>query len=89
MTHRPLAHEAGWAEVNLEKFFEICGAVLVSTETEIAGEHAEVDPWPLKTGIKSINDNVIHADFAPSVAEADAILAKFGYVDKEVEAIAA
>lgn len=43
----------------------------------------------LKSRITSINDNVIHADFAPSVAEADAILAKFGYVDKEVEAIAA
>jgi hypothetical protein len=43
----------------------------------------------LKSRIKNINDNIVNVDFAPSADEADAILAKFGYVDKEVEAIAA
>jgi hypothetical protein len=39
---------------------------------------AEDNGWPLKTSIKNIyaNDNV---DMAPSVAEADEILARFGF----------
>ena len=73
----------------LARFFDNIGAELVSTCVERVAEHAEVDPWPLKTGIKNINDNIVNVDFAPSVAEADAILAKFGYVDAAVEAIAA
>ena len=46
---------------------------------------AEDDGWPLKTSIKkniNANDNV-DMEFAPSVAEADEILAKFGYVEEE------
>ena len=39
---------------------------------------AEDDGWPLKTSIKNIyaNSNI---DMAPSVAEADEILARFGF----------
>ena len=45
---------------------------------------AEDDGWPLKKTIKNIyaNDN-IDMEMAPSVAEADEILAKFGYVEEE------
>lgn len=32
----------------------------------------------------NINDNVVNVDFAPSVAQADAVLAQFGFVDREV-----
>lgn len=33
---------------------------------------------------KNRNDNIVNVDFAPSVSEADAILAQFGYVEREV-----
>ena len=51
---------------------------------------AEDDGWPLKTSIKNIyaNDN-IDMEFAPSVTEADEILAKFGYVEEESFQLAA
>jgi hypothetical protein len=44
----------------------------------------EDDGWPLKTSIKNIyaNDD-IDMEVALSVAEADEILAKFGYVEEE------
>ena len=45
---------------------------------------AEDDGWPLKKTIKTLNANSnIDMDMAPSVAEADEILAKFGYVEEE------
>jgi len=46
---------------------------------------AEDDSWPLKTSIKNIyaNDNV---DMAPSVAEADEILARFGFQEAALAA---
>ena len=46
---------------------------------------AEDDGWPLKNIYQkniNANDNV-DMEFAPSVAEADEILAKFGYVEEE------
>ena len=51
---------------------------------------AEDDGWPLKKTIKNIyaNDN-IDMEMAPSVAEADEILAKFGYVEEEALQMAA
>ncbi len=51
---------------------------------------AEDDGWPLKTPIKNThaNDN-IDMEMAPSVAEADEILAKFGYVEEEALQMAA
>ena len=50
----------------------------------------EDDGWPLKKTIKNIyaNDN-IDMEMAPSVAEADEILAKFGYVEEEALQMAA
>ena len=49
---------------------------------------AEDNGWPLKISIKNTyaNDNV---DMAPSLAEADEILAKFGYVEEEELQLAA
>ena len=51
---------------------------------------AEDDGWPLKKTIKNIyaNDN-IDMEMAPSVAEADEIHAKFGYVEEEALQMAA
>ena len=51
---------------------------------------AEDDGRPLKTSIKNIyaNDN-IDMEMAPSVAEADEILAQFGYVEEEAIQMAA
>ena len=51
---------------------------------------AEDDGRPLKTPIKNIyaNDN-IDMEMAPSVAEADEILAQFGYVEEEALLLAA
>ena len=51
---------------------------------------AEDDGWPLKTSIKNTyaNDN-IDMEMAPSVAEADEILAQFGYVEEEALQLAA
>ena len=51
---------------------------------------AEDDGWPLKTSIKNIyaNDD-IDMEVALSVAEADEILAKFGYVEEEALQMAA
>jgi len=50
----------------------------------------EDDGWPLKTSIKNIyaNDD-IDMEMALSVAEADEILAKFGYVEEEALQMAA
>jgi len=50
----------------------------------------EDDGWPLKTSIKNIyaNDD-IDMEVALSVAEADEILAKFGYVEEEALLLAA
>ena len=47
---------------------------------------AEDDGWPLKTSIKNIyaNDD-IDMEMALSVAEADEILAKHGYVEEELQ----
>ena len=55
-----------------------------------ARSQAEDDGWPLKKTIKNIyaNDN-IDMEMAPSVAEADEILAKFGYVEEEALQMAA
>ena len=46
---------------------------------------AEDDGWPLKTSIKNIyaNSNI---DMAPSVAEADEILARFGFQEAALAA---
>ena len=45
---------------------------------------AEDNGWPLKTPIKKLNANdKVDMEMAPSVAEADEILAKFGYVEEE------
>ena len=44
----------------------------------------EDDGWPLKTSIKKLNANDnVDMGMALSVAEADEILAKFGYVEDE------
>lgn len=40
----------------------------------------------VKTPVKTLNDNIVNVDFAPSVADADAVLAQFGYVDAEAVA---
>ena len=52
---------------------------------------AEDDGWPLKISIKKLNaNNDVHMEFSPpSLAEADEILAKFGYVEEEVLQMAA
>ena len=51
---------------------------------------AEDDGWPLKTSIKNIYANEdIDIEVALSVAEADEILAKFGYVEEEALQMAA
>ena len=51
---------------------------------------AEDDGWPLKKTIKNIYANSnIDMDMAPSVAEADEILAEFGYVEEEALQMAA
>ena len=46
---------------------------------------AEDNGWPLKTSIKNIyaNSNI---DMAPSLDEADAILAKFGWAEESAVA---
>jgi hypothetical protein len=45
---------------------------------------AEDDGWPLKKTIENLNANDnVDMEKAPSVAEADEILAKFGYVEEE------
>tara|TARA_Y100000310_G_scaffold199419_1_gene199394 strand:- start:103 stop:342 length:240 start_codon:yes stop_codon:yes gene_type:complete len=46
---------------------------------------AEDNGWPLKTPIKKLNaNNDVDMEFSPpSLAEADEILAKFGYVEEE------
>ena len=51
---------------------------------------AEDDSWPLKISIKNTyaNDDV-DMEMAPSVAEADEILAQFGYVEEEALQLAA
>jgi len=55
-----------------------------------AGLQAEDDGWPLKKTVKNIYANSnIDMDMAPSVAEADEILAKFGYVEDTQESISA
>lgn len=38
----------------------------------------------VKTPMKKLNDKIVHVNFAPSLAEADAVLARFGFVDREV-----
>ena len=51
---------------------------------------AEDDSWPLKNSIKNIYANSnIDMETAPSLAEADEILAKFGYVEDEALLLAA
>ena len=51
---------------------------------------AEDNGWPLKIPIKNIYANSdIDMEMAPSVAEADEILAKFGYVEEEELQLAA
>ena len=51
---------------------------------------AEDDGWPLKKTVKNIYANSnIDMDMAPSVAEADEILAKFFYVEGSQESIPA
>ena len=55
-----------------------------------AGLQAEDDGWPLKKTVKNIYANSnIDMDMAPSLAEADEILAKFGYVEGTQESIPA
>ena len=46
-----------------------------------AGLQAEDDGWPLKKTVKNIyaNSNI---DMAPSLAEADEILARFGWTEE-------
>jgi hypothetical protein len=46
-----------------------------------ARSQVEDDGWPLKTSIKNIyaNSNI---DMAPSLAEADEILARFGWTEE-------
>ena len=45
---------------------------------------AEDDGWPLKKTIKTLNANAnVDMEMAPSLAEADEILAKFGFVEDE------
>ena len=46
---------------------------------------AEDNGWPLKTSIKNIYANSI-IDMAPSLDEADAILAKFGWAEESAVA---
>jgi len=47
---------------------------------------AEDDGRPLKKTIKNIYANSnIDMEFAPSLAEADEILAKFGFVEEELQ----
>ena len=51
---------------------------------------AEDDGWPLKTSIENIYaNNDVDMEMAPSVAEADEILAKFSYVEEEELQLAA
>jgi len=60
------------------------GPVLVSTESWNYGLHVE-EAWlaSLKHLGKQINANTNTVDFAPSVEEADAVLASFGYADAD------
>jgi len=47
---------------------------------------AEDNGWPLKTPIENTYANSnIDMEFAPSLAEADEILAKFGFVEEELQ----
>ena len=51
---------------------------------------AEDDGWPLKIPIKNSNANAnVDMEMAPSLAEADEILASFGYVEDEALSLAA
>ena len=51
---------------------------------------AEDDSRPLKTSIKNIYaNNDVDMEMAPSLAEADEILAQFGYVEEEALQLAA
>ena len=51
---------------------------------------AEDDSWPLKNSIKNIDaNNDVDMEMAPSLAEADEILAKFGFVEDEALLLAA
>ena len=50
----------------------------------------EDDSWPLKNSIKNIYaNNDVDMEMAPSVAEADEILAQFGYAEEEALLLAA
>ena len=44
---------------------------------------AENDGWSLKTPVAKSNAKNIDTEMAPSLAEADEILAKFGYTEDE------
>ena len=47
---------------------------------------AEDNGWPLKMSIENTYANSnIDMEFAPSLAEADEILAQFGYVEEELQ----
>ena len=51
---------------------------------------AEDDSWPLKSSIKNIYaNNDVDMGMALSLAEADEILAKFGYVEDEATLLVA
>jgi hypothetical protein len=45
--------------------------------------HAGDGSWPRKTPAAKSNANANDMGLAPSVAEADAILARFGYVERD------
>jgi hypothetical protein len=60
---------------------------MVSTFSSKLKRHAVDGSWPLKTSTKKSNaKNIIDVEFAPSIAEADEILARFGYVDADLVA---
>ena len=55
-----------------------------------AGLQAEDDGWPLKISIKNIYaNNNVDMEMAPSLTEADEILAKFGFVEDEALSLVA
>lgn len=73
------------------------GRVLVSIQESVSDAHAEDGSWPRKNYLpktSNANDNEVgntgeQFGLAMSLAEADVILAKFGYIEEDVVELAA
>lgn len=65
-------------------FFDLWGRQVSIWQTNLRPHAGEATLAPLSISWQNSNENIVSVDFAPSVSEADAILAQFGYVEPEV-----